>query len=48
MAMADLRVQERAANAIQRLLAHRAGALATALAAAERTHAGEEHNDGDG
>ena len=42
------RIQERATNVIQRLLAHRAGVLATALSAAERTHVGEEHHDGDG
>lgn len=41
------RVQERAANVGRRLLEHRAGVLATALAAAERTQAGEGH-DGDG
>ncbi|KAH9022188.1 Up-regulated during septation-domain-containing protein [Lactarius hengduanensis] len=42
------RVQERAANVDRRLLEHRAGVLAMALAAAERTQAGEEHDDGEG
>ncbi|KAF8267438.1 Up-regulated during septation-domain-containing protein, partial [Lactarius quietus] len=39
------RVQERAANVSRRLLEHRAGVLAAALAAAERTQAGEEQQD---
>ncbi|KAH9055308.1 Up-regulated during septation-domain-containing protein [Lactarius vividus] len=42
------RVQERAANVDRRLLEHRAGVLAMALAAAERAQAAEEHDDGDG
>ncbi|KAI9431299.1 Up-regulated during septation-domain-containing protein [Lactarius indigo] len=42
------RVQERAANVDRRLLEHRAGVLAMALAAAERTQAGEEHDEGEG
>ncbi|KAH9009841.1 Up-regulated during septation-domain-containing protein [Lactarius deliciosus] len=42
------RVQERAANVDRRLLEHRAGVLAMALAAAERTQTGEERDDGDG
>ena len=42
------RVQERAANVGRRLLEHRAGVLAMALAAAERTQAGEEHDNGEG
>ena len=39
------RVQERAANVSRRLLEHRAGILATALEAAERTQADEEQDN---
>ena len=42
------RVQERAANVNRRLLEHRAGVLAMALAAAERAQADEEHENGSG